>query len=165
MNILKTWVHWNFTMDFEAMLSISPAAGHSGQKRTTRRSSIKLSYIRRYSASLEFFVAFPLPDLWVRNMMIVLAALLADSRPEPYNLISWKSAKWFAKEEDHKFEIPLDRFHPRRVRVVLVDSLQSSPVCAMQICSGGFSGSSWLQCEHHEQRFERVAKATPKQFE
>ena len=52
-------------MNFEAMVSIILAAGHSGQNKTVRRSSIKLSKIARYSASLEFFVAFPLPDLHV----------------------------------------------------------------------------------------------------
>ena len=50
-------------MNFEAMDNIILAAGHSGQNKTVRRSSIKLSKIARYSASLEFFVAFPLPDL------------------------------------------------------------------------------------------------------
>ena len=50
-------------MNFEAMVNIILAAGHSGQNKTVRRSSIKLSKIARYSASLEFFVAFPLPDL------------------------------------------------------------------------------------------------------
>jgi len=71
------------TMNFDAILRINPAAGHSGQKRTTRRSSIRLSNMVRYSASLEFLVAFPFPDLCVRNKMIVFAALVADSKAVP----------------------------------------------------------------------------------
>jgi hypothetical protein len=58
------------------------AAGHSGQKRTTRRSETRLSKIARYSASFEFLVAFAFPDLWVRNKTMVFAALVADSRPD-----------------------------------------------------------------------------------
>jgi hypothetical protein len=58
------------------------AAGHSGQKRTTRRSDTRLSKIARYSASFEFFVALALPDLCVRKRTIVFAALVADSSPD-----------------------------------------------------------------------------------
>jgi hypothetical protein len=36
----------------------------------------------RYSASFEFFVSFPFPDLCVRKRMIVFAALVAESRPD-----------------------------------------------------------------------------------
>ena len=43
--------------------SSSPAAGHSGQNNTARRSEIKLSNIARYSASLLDFVILVLPDL------------------------------------------------------------------------------------------------------
>jgi hypothetical protein len=43
--------------------SSSPAAGHSGQNSTARRSEIKLSKIARYSASLLDFVIFVFPDL------------------------------------------------------------------------------------------------------
>jgi hypothetical protein len=43
--------------------SKSPAAGHSGQNSTARRSEIKLSNIARYSASLLDFVILVLPDL------------------------------------------------------------------------------------------------------
>jgi len=68
-------------MNFKAMLRTRLAAGHSGQNNTTRRSSIRLSNMIRYSASFEFFVAFPLPDLWVRKRMIVFAAFVADSKP------------------------------------------------------------------------------------
>jgi len=50
-------------MYLHAMLSRRLAAGHSGQYNTARRSEMRLSNIVRYSASLEFLVAFVLPDL------------------------------------------------------------------------------------------------------
>ena len=50
-------------MYLQAILRRRLAAGHSGQYNTTRRSEMRLSKIVRYSASLEFFVAFVLPDL------------------------------------------------------------------------------------------------------
>ena len=51
------------TMTLHTIPSNSPAAGHSGQNSTTRRSEIKLSKIARYSASLLDFVIFVFPDL------------------------------------------------------------------------------------------------------
>lgn len=51
------------TMNLQMTLKIKLAAGHSGQYNTTRRSDIRLSKMIRYSASLEFFVCLPLPDL------------------------------------------------------------------------------------------------------
>ena len=50
-------------MNLHMILRMRLAAGHSGQKRTASRSEIRLSKIARYSASLEFLVAFALPDL------------------------------------------------------------------------------------------------------
>jgi len=70
------------TMNLHMIPNRRLAAGHSGQKRTTRRSETRLSKIARYSASFEFLVAFPLPDLCVRNKTIVFAAFVADSRPD-----------------------------------------------------------------------------------
>jgi hypothetical protein len=75
-------------MNREAMLNNKAAAGHSGQYNTARRSSTKLSKIARYSASFEFFVALPFPDLEFKNTMIVHAAFVADSNPVPYSRIS-----------------------------------------------------------------------------
>jgi len=51
------------TMTLLIIPSSSPAAGHSGQNSTARRSEIKLSNIARYSASLLDFVILVLPDL------------------------------------------------------------------------------------------------------
>jgi hypothetical protein len=70
------------TIYLQMILNRRLAAGHSGQKRTTRRSDTRLSNIARYSASFEFFVALALPDLWVRNKTIAFAAFVADSRPD-----------------------------------------------------------------------------------
>lgn len=50
-------------MTLQMIPSNSPAAGHSGQNSTTRRSEIKLSNMARYSASLLDFVILVLPDL------------------------------------------------------------------------------------------------------
>lgn len=50
-------------MYLQMILRSRLAAGHSGQNNTHSRSEIKLSKIARYSASLEFFVDFVLPDL------------------------------------------------------------------------------------------------------
>ena len=50
-------------MTLQMIPSSSPAAGHSGQNSTARRSEIKLSNIARYSASLLDFVTLVLPDL------------------------------------------------------------------------------------------------------
>jgi hypothetical protein len=50
-------------MNLHTILNSRLAAGHSGQYKTTSKSDIKLSNMVRYSASLEFLVAFPLPDL------------------------------------------------------------------------------------------------------
>lgn len=52
-----------FTMNLQTMLKTKLAAGHSGQKRTTRRSEIRLSRMVRYSASFAFFVDLLFPDL------------------------------------------------------------------------------------------------------
>lgn len=94
-------------MNLQAILSRRLAAGHSGQYRTARRSEIRLSNMARYSASLEFLVVFPFPELinvnvrdamtpveqlfyrCVKNKTIVLAAFVADSRPDPYRWISY----------------------------------------------------------------------------
>lgn len=54
-------------MNLQTMLNTKLAAGHSGQKRTTRRSETKLSKMARYSDSFEFLVALPLPDLNTLN--------------------------------------------------------------------------------------------------
>jgi predicted membrane GTPase involved in stress response len=51
------------TINAQMIRRRSAAAGHSGQYKTVSRSDIRLSNIARYSASLEFFVALPLPDL------------------------------------------------------------------------------------------------------
>lgn len=53
------------TMYLQMMPSSRLAAGHSGQNKTTSRSDIRLSKIVRYSASFEFLVALPLPDLYI----------------------------------------------------------------------------------------------------
>ena len=52
----------NVTINLQAIVRSSAAAGHSGQKSTVKRSEMRLSKIALYSASFEFFVVFVLPD-------------------------------------------------------------------------------------------------------
>lgn len=54
------------TMNLQTMLKTKLAAGHSGQKRTTSRSEIRLSRMVRYSASFAFFVDLLFPDLSIK---------------------------------------------------------------------------------------------------
>ena len=62
-NFVLQIINMNHTIYLQAILRRRLAAGHSGQYNTARRSEMRLSKIVRYSASLEFFVAFVLPDL------------------------------------------------------------------------------------------------------
>ena len=79
------------TIYLQIIVSNTLAAGHSGQNSTASKSPIKLSKIARYSASLEFFVVLPLPERFVRKLMMVRAACIAASRPPLYKTISWAS--------------------------------------------------------------------------
>ena len=83
------------TINFDAILNIRLAAGHSGQKRTTSRSSMRLSKMRRYSASFEFLVVFPFPDLRTIKHTNLFQT---DGKHPP-----------LGKENDHR----LRRFHRR----------------------------------------------------
>lgn len=71
-------------MNLIATPKTTAAAGQSGQNKTVKTSPTRLSNIARYSASLAFFVDLVFPERWVRNATIVLADLVAESKPEEY---------------------------------------------------------------------------------
>ena len=57
-------------MNLQMIVRSKLAAGHSGQNRTTSKSDMRLSRMSRYSASFEFFVAFPFPDLTTQTRSV-----------------------------------------------------------------------------------------------